>query len=189
MAIVSTFEILLKSQLPKDLPPALTQVRNLSRNILQGYFLTIANINSFDLVLSLIFTTRLPSGVTLNEIVTFTDVSGLNQGSSLVPEGVGNKYRFSPLFLPAEATALFILQPLPSDDALSSLDLEARGFVDIQLSSLGATPPQGAKIQVTAEQRGTFFDNTTEAEIVGRALDQIAYGLTVQNGGLLTLNP
>jgi hypothetical protein len=32
MAIVSTFEILLKSQLPTDLPPALTQVRNLSRN-------------------------------------------------------------------------------------------------------------------------------------------------------------
>lgn len=188
MALISTFEVLLKPQLPADLPAPFNDVKNLSRNILQGYFLTIANINSFDLVLSLVFTTRLPAGVTLDEIITFADTSGINAGGSLVPSGFGNKYRFSPLFLPADATALFILQPSPTDDALTNLDIEARGFVEVQLSSLAGPPPAGAKIQVTAEQRGTFFADATALKIADRQLDQIAYGLTVQNGGLLTLN-
>ena len=188
MAFVSTFEVLLKSQLPADLPPSFNNVNNLSRNVLQGYFLTIANVNTFDLVLSLVFTTRLPSGVALDDIITFADTSGINSGGSLVPDGAGNKFRFSPLFLPAEATALFILQPSPTDAALAALDIEARGFVDVQLSSLGGVPPVGAKIQVTAEQRGTFFADPTAVNIVDRALDQIAYGLAVQNGGLLTIH-
>ncbi|MBD2719317.1 hypothetical protein [Synechococcus sp. FACHB-909] len=186
MPLVSTFEVLLTPQLPATLPPGFNDVKNLGRNVLQGYFLTIANINPYDLVLSLVFTTRLPSGVTLDEVITFVDTSGLNTAAPL--SGVGNKYRFSPLFLPADATALFILQPSPTDAALAALDIEARGFVDLQLSSLAGMPPAGTKVLVTAEQRGTFFDNTTAPNIADRALDQIAYGLTVQNGGLLTLN-
>jgi hypothetical protein len=188
MAIISTFEVLLKSQLPPNLPPPFNNVKNLSRNVIQGYFLTICNLNHFDLVLSLVFTTRLPSGLTLDEIITFSDTSGFNSGGSLEPVGAGNKYRFSPLFLPAEATALFILQPSPTDAALAELDIEARGFVEVVLSSLSGTLPPGAQIQVTAEQRGTFFADATAAHIADRSLDQIAYGLTVQNGGLLTLN-
>jgi hypothetical protein len=188
MTIISTFEVLLKPQLPTDLPPGFTNVKNLGRNLIQGYFLTIANVNSFDLVLSLVFTSRLPSGVDLKDIITFADTSGFNSVGSLVPDGAGNKYRFSPLFLPAEATALFILQPSPTDDALDALDIEARGFVEVQLSSLGGAPPAGAKIQVTAEQRGTFFADAKAPNIVDRALDQIVYGLTVQNGGLISLN-
>ncbi len=186
MPLVSTFEVLLKPQLPATLPPGFNDVKNLGRNVLQGYFLTIANINPYDLVLSLVFTTRLPAGVDLDEVITFFDTSGLNTAAPLT--GVGNKYRFSPLILPADATALFILQPSPTDAALASLDLEARGFVDLQLSSLGGTPPAGTQVLVTAEQRGTFFDKATAPNIAERALDQIAYGLTVQNGGLLTLN-
>jgi len=187
MPLVSTFEVLLKPQLPATLPPGLTDVKKLSRNVIQGYFLTISNINSVDLVLSLVFTSRLPAGVTLNDVITFTDTSGLNTAAPLT--GVGNKYRFSPLFLPTDATALFILQPSPTDTALTKRNLEVRGYVDVQLSSLGGSPPAGSKVLVTAEQRGTFFDdNYKAANILDRALDQIAYGLTVQNGGLLTLN-
>jgi hypothetical protein len=189
MPLVSTFEVLLKPQLPAALPAGFNNVNNLSRNILQGYFLTIANINTFDLVLSLVFTTRLPAGVTLNDVITFTDTSGINGAGPLVPANISNKYRFSPLFLPIDATALFILQPVPTDAALAALNIEARGFVDIQLSSLAGAPPPGAKVVVTAEQRGTFFGNDiTAANIVDRALDQVSYGLTVQNGGVLTLN-
>ena len=189
MSLVSTFEVLLKPQLPAVLPPGLNNVKNLGRNVLQGYFLTISNINTFDLVLSLVFTTRDPSGAALNQLVTFTDTSGINVGASLVPASFGNKYRYSPLILPIDATALFILQPIPTDAALTSLDIEVRGFVDVQLSSLAGTPPPGAKVLVTAEQRGTFFDNNFMApNIVDRGLDQIAYGLPVQNGGVLTLN-
>ncbi|MGD1898645.1 MAG: hypothetical protein ACFB16_17030 [Phormidesmis sp.] len=188
MPIVSTFEVLLKPQLPTDLPPTLNTVQNLGRNVIQGYFLTVSNVNTFDLVLSLVFTTRLPAGVSIDEIITFADTSGINIGGALEPDESGNKFRFSPLFLPADATTLFILQPNPTDTAISDLDIEARGFVEIQLSSLAGSVPPGAQIQVTAEQRGTFFADATAVNLADRGLDQIAYGLTVQNGGLLTLN-
>ena len=128
MPVVSTFEVLLKPQLPAELPSdlGLNTVKNLGRNVLQGYFLTVSNINSFDLVLSLVFTTRLPAGVELNEIITFSDVSGFNSGGSLEPVGNGNKLRFSPLIVPADATALFILQPLPNDDAINNLQIDLK---------------------------------------------------------------
>jgi len=191
MAIISTFEVLLKRQLPpaSELPPEFTNVQKLSRNLIQGYFLTISNVSLFDLVLSLVFTTRLPSGVTLNKIITFADTSGINSGGALVPDSApnGDKYRFSPLIVPIGATALFILQPSPTNDALAALDIEARGFVEVVLSSLSGALPPGVKIQVTAEQRATFFSDVTAADIADRSLDQVAYGLTVQNGGLITL--
>ena len=190
MALISTFEVLLKPPLPKVLPPGLTTVKNLSRNVIQGYFLTIANINSIDLVLSLVFTTILPKGVDLSKIITFTDVSGINVAGPLVlvPDSVDNKYRFSPLKLPAGATALFILQPVPTDAALANPNIEARGFVEIFLSSLSGTTPLGAEIQVTAEHRGTFFADALGEKIADRSLDQIAYSLPVQNGGRISLN-
>lgn len=194
MALISTFEVLLTPQLPKVLPPDLNTVKNLGRNVIQGYFLTVANINSIDLVLSLVFTTILPPGVDLMKIITFTDVSGEDKPAPLVPDSVGNKYRFSPLELPAGATALFILQPLPTDEAIAELDkpegigIEARGFVEIFLSSLSGTTPPGVEIQVTAEHRGTFFGDALGEKIADRSLDQIAYSLPVQNGGRISLN-
>jgi hypothetical protein len=188
MTIISTFEVLLKPQLPIDLPPNFSTVKNLSRNVIQGYFLTVSNINAFDLVLSLVFTTRLPSGLSLDKIITFSDTSGINTGGALEPVGAGNKFRFSPLILPVDATALFILQPSPTDEALEKLNIEARGFVEVQLSSLAGNLPEKAKIQVTAEQRGTFFSDAKAPDLKDRGLDQIVYGLTVQNGGLITLN-
>jgi hypothetical protein len=45
MVIISTFELLIKPQLPKALAPALPpNVSKLSRNVIQGYFLTLANL-------------------------------------------------------------------------------------------------------------------------------------------------
>lgn len=44
MPIISTFEVLLKPQLPTDLPPEFTTVQNLGRNLIQGYFLTILDL-------------------------------------------------------------------------------------------------------------------------------------------------
>ncbi|MDZ8094285.1 MAG: hypothetical protein RMZ42_20500 [Nostoc sp. DedQUE05] len=43
MAFISTFEILLKPQLPKELTDTKPELIPLARNILQGYFLTIAS--------------------------------------------------------------------------------------------------------------------------------------------------
>jgi hypothetical protein len=180
--IISTFELLLKPQLPSGTAGV---AGNLGRNVIQGYFLTIANLSPVDLALSLVFTTRLPAGTTLADVVSFVDTSGLN--NSLTPIQLGNKIRYSPLILPIEATSLFILQPLPTDAAIAALSFEARGYVDISPSSLSGMLPPGVQIQVTAEQRGTFFSDVNAVDIADRSLDQIAYGLTVQNGGLLAL--
>jgi hypothetical protein len=182
--LISTFELLLKPQLPPGIPGV---VSNLSRNVIQGYFLTIANLSSFDLALSLVFTTRLTPPTTLTDFIDFVDTSGTNISGPLDPIPFGNKFRYSPLFLPVEATGLFILQPKPTDAAIAALNFEARGYVEISLSSLSGTLPPGVQIQVTAEQRGTFFTDATAPNIADRLLDQIAYGLTIQNGGLLTL--
>lgn len=101
----------------------------------------------------------------------------------------GNKFRFSPLFLAAGATGLFILQPniVSKPELLSSLDFEVRGYTEIFLSSL-AGPLTDIKLQVTPEHRGTFFADPSKSDVAARGLDQIAYSLPVQNGGLLTLS-
>ncbi|MUL35977.1 hypothetical protein [Gloeocapsopsis dulcis] len=191
--LISTFELLLKSQLPQDLPPAVPQeARNLSRNVIQGYFLTIANLSSFDLVLSLVFTTRLTPPRNLDDIIAFLDTSGNNISGSLSVDNAaiaGNKFRFSPLFLAAGATGLFIIQPniVAKPELLNSLDFEVRGYAEIFLSSL-AGPLTDINLQVTPEHRGTFFGDLSQDNITDRGLDQIAYSLPVQNGGLFTLS-
>ncbi len=54
--LVSTFEVLVKPQLPAI--PGITA--NLSRNVIQGYFLTIANVNPFPVTVSVVFTLNFP---------------------------------------------------------------------------------------------------------------------------------
>jgi len=60
---VSTFELPVKRQFPKpeDLPMEVqipdqlkAEIRKLSRTVIQGYFLTISNLNAFDVTLSCI---------------------------------------------------------------------------------------------------------------------------------------
>jgi hypothetical protein len=188
--LVSTFEILLKPQLPVGTPPP---AANLSRNVVQGYFLTIANLSAFDLVLSLVFTTSLPPGIVFSDIINFLDTSGTNTIGTLTPDpvvvGTANKLRFSPLFLKAGETGLFILQPNILDPIiLANRNFEVRGYTEIFLSSLSGGLEE-IKLQVTPEQRGTFFTDKFESDnLVDRGLDQIAYCLPVQNGGLLTLS-
>lgn len=49
MAIISTFELLIKPQLPKAVPvgPVIPpQASKLSRNVILGYFLTLANLSA-----------------------------------------------------------------------------------------------------------------------------------------------
>ncbi|MCC5649536.1 hypothetical protein LC609_06705 [Nostoc sp. XA013] len=64
--LVSTFEILVKSQLPPELKSPL------SRKVIQGYFLTLSNLNPFSVVLSLVFTAVTPS---LNDVIPLLDVT------------------------------------------------------------------------------------------------------------------
>lgn len=204
--LVSTFEILLKPQLPTNLP----QLGNVSRKILQGYFLTIANPNDFNVALDLSFTVS-PSLVTIavpnvlaiseafefSRLLMFFDVNGVNQTVELKPTERPDT-RIASLSIPAKDTGLFILQPnpfaiiptlpgfppgfpgnplQPFTTLLNVANFEVRGYVEIEPTS----PAMPVQLLLTPEHRGTFFkDLTSEPQ-----LDQIAYSLPTATGGSL----
>ena len=203
--LVSTFEILLKSQLPTNF----TQLENISRKVLQGYFLTIANPNNFSVSLELSFTVS-PSLVTIfapnvltlgfefTRVLVFFDVVGGNQQVTLQPTERPDT-RTASLSIPAKDTGLFILQPNPSAiiptnpgfpgnppppittllnaTLLNAASFEVRGYVEIEKTS----PGNAVQLLLTAEHRGTFFKDLTSAP----QLDQIAYSLPTATGGSL----
>jgi hypothetical protein len=58
MAFVSTFELLLKPQLPKAITASRPELAGLTRTVIQGYFLTISNITDNLIYLSVVFKPR-----------------------------------------------------------------------------------------------------------------------------------
>jgi hypothetical protein len=204
--LVSTFEVLVKSQFPKKLPPPPATVpagiTKLSRTVIQGYFLTVANVNFFPVTISLVFTVRFPNNPTVTnekptnfqDFVEAIDISGvniisaLNPGTGLIPELVpqNNKARVT-FTLPENGTGLFILQPnILNATLLSDANFEARGYVEIFVSSLSGS--NDATLMVTPEHRGTFFKDLNGATNADVGLDQIAYALPVSNGGIFNLS-
>lgn len=199
--LVSTFEVLVKPQFPRLPGSPFPQIDQLTRNVIQGYFLTIANVNFFPVTVSLVFTIRFPEGTTVrpksfDDFIQAVDISGENllPGPSstvkLVPEIVpqNNKARIT-FTLPENGTGLLILQPNILDtklDLLTETNFEARGYVEIFLSSLSGS--NDATLLVTPEQRGTFYRSSVDGTIAGETLDQIAYSLPVSNGGVFNLS-
>ncbi|MBR8830276.1 MAG: hypothetical protein N5P05_003368 [Chroococcopsis gigantea SAG 12.99] len=192
MALVSTFELLLKSQLPKLGSAA----DNLSRNILQGYFLTIANVNFFEVTVSIVITFKFPidpvnptaQPQTLKDLLDAVDISGQNiiSVNSLTPEVAPNKARLT-FTLPSNSTGLLLIQPNILDEVLlNALNFEARGYVEVFLSSLSGSDT--ATLLLTPEHRGTFFKDINGKNLDERGLDQIAYALPVSNGGVFRLS-
>jgi hypothetical protein len=183
--LVSTFEILVKSQLPKNLPsPLPANLEKLSRTVIQGYFLTLANTTSSTVKVSLVFTAVTPS-IDIDKTFIFLDVEGVNIPGDLIPDTAANKARFT-ITIPGNDTGLFILQPdilkagKDGKTLLDTADFELRGYVEIFMSSL--SKPKSAKLLLTPEHRGTFFKNLKDAD---PQLDQIVYSLPTANGGSL----
>jgi hypothetical protein len=187
MAIISTFELLIKPQLPKKAPVASQippQALKLSRNVVLGYFLTLANLSSADFECQLLFTIRLPEGRTVGELIGIIDTSGSDKPFKLDP--IGEDQFGSTIVLPPKSTSLIILQPnfVDSPNLLTSLDFEVRGFVEIRRTAASlALPP--VTIIATPENRGTFFSNLDGSTPDEIGLDQIAYSLPIRNGGFL----
>lgn len=188
--LISTFELLLKPQfpapsnlspLPPLTPPIPMDLAALSRNVIQGYFLTIANLSPISTVLlNLKFTATVSAPITP---MNFTDAVDTTAGSGnviLTSTFTANtaSYKFK---LPPLDTSLFILLPdfIKNPSFLSDANFEARGFVEV--FAFGRYPGQ---LLVTAEQRGTFFKDLT-APAIDFGLDQIAYSVPVQNNGIV----
>lgn len=180
--LVSTFELLVKPQLPKNLnPPPPPAASSLSRTVIQGYFLTIANVNNFDVKLSLVFTALTPS-VDIEQTFAFIDIAGSNIPGDLQPHIVPGKASIE-LDIPANDTILFILQPdiiKNEGELLTKQDFEVRGYVEILLSSLSF--PRIATLLITPEQRATFFKDLAATD---PQLDQIIYNLPTATGSSL----
>ncbi|GAB1543916.1 hypothetical protein NUACC21_65920 [Scytonema sp. NUACC21] len=174
--LLSTFELLVKPQLPSNIPSV---PDTLSRTVIQGYFLTIANTNNSDIVVTLVFTAISPE-LNLDRTVTFVDVAGNNVEADITPLPGAGKRIFT-INIGANDTILFILQPdITKNAELVNKNFEVRGYVEVFVSA----PPRFSEVTllITPEHRGTFFkDLNTQTP----QLDQIAYGIPSATGSSL----
>lgn len=194
---ISTFELLVKRIAPRRLLPA--ALRPVARRVVQGYFLTISNLDSKDLMFRLEFTQSNPNPVDpdrtiLNNADLLIDIAGANAPITLSPLA-SNPNRFRGMFLlPANQTASVQLLPrlTPALLAAAEPDVEIRGYVNLTLPALrrsdlplslfteaqSATP---VKVLLNPEVRGTFLPNNFPTDASGD-LDQINYPLAIASG-------
>jgi len=198
---ISTFELLAKPIAPvMGIPPALLPV---ARRIVQGYFLTISNLEPIDLRYRIEFTVSLPVPPDPNKILIdkknaflVVDVEGANFEVPLAQvKGKPKVYRAF-FTIPAHKTASVELLPkLP--EALDPGLLEVRGYVSLFLPLRRVFPrpvPQSrtpVKVLLNPEIRGTFLPNDFPSRAnTGFDFDQINYTLAIASGkGLNEITP
>ncbi len=185
---ISTFEILTAPIAPVvGIPPALIPV---ARRVVQGYFLTISNLEPISVRYRIEFSISLPvpadpNKILLNNAVLIVDVEGLNTPIALTQ--VPNKPQVYRGFftIPAHKTASVQLLPkLP--DVLTPGLLEVRGYVSLfrvrtKFPFFPALPP--VKVLLNPEIRGTFLPNDFPSEArTSPDFDQINYTLAIASG-------
>ena len=194
---ISTFEILTAPIAPVvGIPPALIPV---ARRVVQGYFLTISNLEASSVQYRIEFKISLPvpadpNKILLNNAVLIVDVEGLNITIPLTQQP-GRPEVYQGFFtIPAHKTASVQLLPkLP--DVLTPGLLEVRGYVSLFVIGRRLPrpfPPQRpVKVLLNPEIRGTFLPNgfpsvpNTELDF-----DQINYTLAIASGkGLNEITP
>jgi hypothetical protein len=185
MAIVSTFELLTKTLIPKTFDEV-----GSGRIIVQGYFFTIANLSDLDVTLNIKFTAATP-GFDTSKIAAFFDILGTN--NLLAPAVVTPTSITYKIKIPKNDTGLFILQPdvtkrqilIDASDPLKKA-LEIRGYVDLSLSrTIGSNT---YNLLLTPEHRGTFLPKDINIPPKGpitsvtKDFDQLAYALPTAQG-------
>ncbi|MBE9010860.1 hypothetical protein IQ250_11645 [Pseudanabaenaceae cyanobacterium LEGE 13415] len=201
---VSTFELLVKRIAPRmALPPVQQPV---ARRVVQGYFLTVSNLESIDLRYRLEFRISLPDNPTQTDAMTrllegntalIIDIAGANSVLSLTRVGTSGRYISQEFVIPAQKTAS--IQLLPDVARFASQDnpmLEIRGFVSLLLprvfggsaieNVLGRPQsPRPVRVLLNAEVRGTFLPNDFPANPASTDFDQINYSLALASGRAL----
>jgi hypothetical protein len=185
---ISTFEILTAPIAPvMGIPPVLLPV---ARRIVQGYFLTISNLEAFSVVYRIDFTISLPvpadpNKILLNNAVLLVDFEGPNTEVPLTQQLPAKPEVYSGFFtIPAHKTASVQLLPkLP--DVLAASMLEVRGYVSLSRAVFGF-PPESfppVKALLNPEIRGTFLPNNFPAPPATELdFDQISYTLAIASG-------
>jgi hypothetical protein len=180
MTLVSTFELLVK---PISDPP-----NQVTRTVVQGYFLTIANTSTLDIALRVLFTATTPEVTAVNSIVV-KDVTGANVFTPPINLGGNPNKLYTDVKIPANDTSLVTLLPqfsLKEIEQQIPQKLEIRGYVEIFLLSTESYErfkPVNINLLLTPEHRGTFLPKDINA--VDADFDQLAYALPTSNGGSL----
>jgi hypothetical protein len=187
---ISTFELLVKRIAP---PPA---PQDVARRVVQGYFLTITNLEPKDLTFRIQFSISKPNPAgdpdrtLFNNAALFFDIAGANNPIPL--SGDANSTTFGGSFLlPARQTASVQLLPNTSLFADQNPDFEVRGFVTLRLPQIRRQPQSATPVKVllNPEIRGTFLPNGFPGG-AAEDFDQINYPLTVATGkGLNEIAP
>lgn len=185
---ISTFELLVKRIAPKPTPAAI------ARRVVQGYFLTITNLESKELTFRVRFNISKPNPVDpdrtlFNNVDLRYDIAGDN---NLLPlSGNANSTIFAVSFvLPARQTASLQLLPKASlfadENAPADPDFEVRGYVTLRLPLIKSQPQSDkpVKVLINPEIRGTFIPNGFPKESTGD-FDQINYPLAIASGKAL----
>lgn len=185
---ISTFELLAAPIAPvMGLPPALLPV---ARRVVQGYFLTISNLEPISVRYRIEFAISLPvpanpNKILLNNAVLVVDVEGLNTPIALTQ--VPNKpqvYRGFFTIPPHKTASVQLLPKLP--DVLNPGLLEVRGYVSLfrvrtKFPFFPPLPP--VKVLLNPEIRGTFLPNDfLSAARTSPDFDQINYTLAIASG-------
>jgi hypothetical protein len=190
---ISTFELLAKPIAPVPGLPA--NIRPVARRIVQGYFLTISNLEAFEVEYRIQFTIRKPTvpnpnRVLLNNAVIFLDSVNDNTSIPLIKDAdVAQTENYRANFrIRGRNTASFQLLPRVPQVLTASL-LEVRGFVSLFRRRTNAGPLSPVKVLLNPEIRGTFLprnfppvsappaDADTEFDF-----DQINYTLAIASG-------
>ncbi|MEG4634891.1 hypothetical protein QUB56_36090 [Microcoleus sp. AR_TQ3_B6] len=188
---ISTFEILTAPIAPVvGIPPALIPV---ARRVVQGYFLTISNLEAISVQYRIEFKISLPvpanpNKILLNNAVLIVDVEGANTTIPLTQQPARPEVYQGFFTIPAHKTASVELLPkLP--DVLTPGLLEVRGYVSLfPLHGRVIRPPflRQVKVLLNPEIRGTFLPNGFPS-VPNTALDfdQINYTLAIASGKAL----
>ncbi|MBD1909051.1 MULTISPECIES: hypothetical protein [unclassified Leptolyngbya] len=169
--LVSTFELLVKPITPPDAGPAA-----LARKVVQGYFLTIANTSNVPASLRLTFAATTPE-LNIGSTIVIRDITGGNEFGDLVPTGDPKRLNYN-ITIPANDTALVILQPDVTRPEVRDGELEVRGYVEINANPSFIRTTY--ELLVTPEHRGTFFSGSATAPATD--IDQLVYSLPTATG-------
>ena len=190
---ISTFELLAKPIAPSG-PPELAPVL---RRVVQGYFLTISNLEAFDVRYRIEFKISLPvppdpHKILLGNAVLIIDVEGANTPLMLTQSPTDPSIYRGFFRIPAGKTASVELLPL-LPDALKLGPLEVRGYVSL-FAPVRFFPPPGpelppVKVLLNPEIRGTFLPNGFPGVVGDLDFDQINYTLAIASGKALNMIP
>ncbi len=195
---LSTFEILVKRIAPLNGDPSLTAV---ARRVVQGYFLTLSNLEAIDLTYQLEFFISRPNPVDPDRTLdgradVVYDIAGAN--NPLFLYGGSGSSRFATSFtVPAGQTISVQLLPKPFLFSDMNPDVEVRGYAvltlpalfDINSFSFKAQSNKSVRVLINPEMRGTFLPNGYP-DLLDGDFDQIDYPLAIASGkGLNAIEP